>query len=278
MHQRVREAIALNLSLHPSSRREAQIQARQAEHGRRAALPALRQVLREAHAERAAAQSEADRLTAAVDRAREHRGSVAGRRDEIAQTIAAGDDAAAARLIAELTSGSGRPVDNDLGEGIAVSVALTAAERELAVADRALTQLEEQLAAAQQSLAAANRSVREAVAALLRALARTEAEAILVDADALDRRRAGLDALGIELTQLERQLGLAPRAAWPQSINEALHPELRDPPRLPSRHAGTAPEQSHRWSAVRQALIEDAGAYAELDGLPPSCAEPAPAK
>jgi hypothetical protein len=112
-------------------------------------------------------------------------------------------------------------------------------------------------------LGQADYRVREAVAALLLEVARTEAEAILMDADALDRRRAGLDALGIELTLLQRQLG--PRPPWPQVISTALHPELREPPRLPSRLAGTAPEQSRHWAGVRQALLSDEEACAELD-------------
>jgi hypothetical protein len=173
-----------------------------------------------------------------------------------------------------LTSGSGRPLDNDLGEGIATSAALTAADRELTVVDRAFAQIEERLAEAQKRLAATNRHVREAVATLLRELARNEADAILADADALDRRRAGLDALGIELTMLERQLGAARPAAWPQSISEALHPELRDPPRLPSRFAGTAPEAAHHWAAVRKALLEDAEACAEFDPGEPETVAP----
>ena len=78
---------------------------------------------------------------------------------------------------------------------------------------------------------------------------------VIADHDALDRRRAALDALGIEVSTCSRQLGILPGSrAWPPAIREALSPELRDPPRLPSRFDGAAPEASRRRSTTRKCI------------------------
>jgi hypothetical protein len=276
LRRRSQEAAAFNLILTPAGRAAAERERREAD--RAALLPPPREVLRAAHAERAAAQIEADRLTAAAERASEHLAAATAERGEQATAIEQAEAIAAQQLIEQLTGG-GRPPESP-GTGGELRVALADADHQLVVAQRAADAVGAELDTARKRLATTNRHVREAVATLLRELARNEADAILADADALDRRRAALDALGIELTMLERQLGAARPAAWPQSISEALHPELRDPPRLPSRHAGTAPEQCRHWAAVRKALLEDAAAYAELDSDRESetVAEPAPAK
>jgi hypothetical protein len=264
LHRRVEQSRTHNLLLTPAGRREAEARAREAERERRAALPPPRQVLREAHSERAAAQSDADRLTGAAARASEHLAAIAAERGELATAIEQAEALAARQLIEDLNAG--RTTGAVPSPGGEKRIALADAEHRLNVAQRAADAVGGELAAAQQRLAAANRHVREAVAALLIEVARNEAEAILADVDALDRRRAALDQLGIEITNLQRQLGPAARAPWPQSIHEALNPELRAPPGLPSRHAGAAPEAARHWADVRQALLDDAEACAELGG------------
>ena len=87
--------------------------------------------------------------------------------------------------------------------------------------------------------------------------AAAEAASILAAADELDARRAGLDALSLEVTNRQR-VGGAARLPWPPQIREALTPELRGAPRLPSRFASPAgADLVRRWSEVAAALMSD---------------------
>jgi hypothetical protein len=225
-----------------------------------------RAVLREAHAARAEAAAETSRLETALERARQHLAEVAAHYDDLAGAIEAEDAKATKQLLAELTEGvAGRPSPAARHDGER-RVALANAESERSVAQRALDQLTADWETARKRLATAVRAVQEAAAALLLEVARREAEQIRADADALDRRRAGLDQLGIEVTNMQRQLGITPGSRpWLPVIGEALHPELRDAPRLPTRFAGAAPEAQRRWSTAAKALLDDAEACLDLD-------------
>jgi hypothetical protein len=267
LRRRSDEALKISLLLTPAGRREAEARAREAERERRAALPPPRAVLREAHTRQAEAESEVMRLGDAVDRAREHRGIIASRRDEIAQTIEAGDDAAAARLIAELTSGSGRPVDNDLGEGIAVSATLTAADRELAVVDRALAQLEGQLAEVRIRRSAAAADVRRAACALLLRYAETRAERLQAMERAILEDRDALDALTRAITDAQR--GETVRPIWPAQIGQAISPLE------PLRAARATAEGLAYWVNALAGLTRDPEARPDLDAAETELPAPA---
>ena len=87
--------------------------------------------------------------------------------------------------------------------------------------------------------------------------AAAEASEILVAADELDARRAGLDALGIVVTQQQRAGG-AMRQPWPPAIRTALSPEMRAAARMPSRV--TTPDGEglvQRWREVAIRLASD---------------------
>jgi hypothetical protein len=153
-----------------------------------------------------------------------------------------------------LATGSAGRIDSSAGEK---RVALAGAEHALEIANRA----------ADQRLAAASRAVAEAVCAVLLEAARRAAEAILRAADELDERRASLDALALQVTQMQRSGG-AVRTAWPPEIRAALSPEMRGAPRLPSRFSTPAgDDQVRRWSEVAQALATEALQQEELGPL-----------
>jgi hypothetical protein len=83
-------------------------------------------------------------------------------------------------------------------------------------------------------------------------------------ADELDARRAGLDALGLQVTQMQRT-GSAARLPWPPEIRTALTPELRGPPRLPIRVATPAgTDMVAHWATIAAHLADDAEAEIEL--------------
>jgi hypothetical protein len=255
MQARREASLATSRLLHPAFRREAQEQADAAERERRAQLPSPRDVLREAHARQVEAEGEAARLGEAAERAREHRRSVAERRDRIANTIEASDHAAADRLIAELTGGAGAQLGSDLGEG---SAALAAAERELAVAERASAQLEEQLAEVQGKRTIAAGDVRRAACALLLQHAAKWAERLQAMESAILAGRDDLDGLARTVTDTLRAETV--RRAWPAHIGQAIHP--LEPPRA----ARATTEGLAQWRETLAELMRDPETHHDLDG------------
>jgi hypothetical protein len=255
MQARREAALATSRLLHPAFRQVEAEAVREADRERRAQQPPPRDVLRAAHARQVEAEGEAERLGEAAERAREHRGIVAKRRDDIARTIAAEDKAAADRLIAELTGGAGAQLASDRGEG---SAALVAAERELAVAARAGAQLEEQLAEVQGKRTIAAGDVRRAACALLLQHAETQAERLqAMERAALDERDA-LHALTRVITDTQRAETV--RRAWPAHIGQAIHP--LEPPRA----ARATAEGLARWRETLAELMRDPETHPDLDG------------
>jgi hypothetical protein len=242
----------------PSYRQAEQQRAAEAAADRQAALPPPlppRDTLRQAHQARADATAEGERLHSAVDRAQAHVVEVTAHRDGLQHDIEVDEAADTERLIRELAAGTTGRVEPAAGEK---RVALAEAAHQVSVAQRAADRLAGDLAAAQQRLEAAGARVTQAVCAVLLEVARDEAETILRAADELDARRAGLDALSIEVTNRQRSVGGASRLPWPPQIREALSPELRGAPRLPSKFA--TPEGAHqvrRWRTVASALLAD---------------------
>jgi hypothetical protein len=256
LHRRVQQSLVDNLVLTPAGRREAEARAREAERERRAQLPPPRDVLREAHARLAEAEGEAARLGEAAERASEHRRSVAERRARIANTIEAEGEAAAADLIAELT-GSDRPLASDLGDGIATSAALAAADRELAIADLAVAQLDEQLAEASRKRTAAAVAVRRAACNLLLQHAAKWAERLHSMESAILSARDGLDALSRVITDAQRAETVRP--AWPARIGQAINP--LEPPRA----ARATAELLAQWRDTLAELMRDPETRPDLD-------------
>ena len=243
--------------LTPAYRHEQQQQRAAAAAAERPAGPPPREVLREAHQARTAAQGEVERLQTASDRAREHLAEVSATRDTAKRALAAVEATDTARLIDELASGTAGRIEPAAGEQ---RVALAEAEHQVEIASRAVDKLAGDLAAGQQRLETAETKVSSAVSAMLLNVAQAEAEAILRAADDLDSRRADLDALGVVITAQQRRTG-AGRQPWPASIITALQPELRGSPRLPSKFATPAgAEMGRRWSAIAAALLVDAEA------------------
>ena len=241
--------------LTPVYRAEQQQRAAAVQAERQAALPPPRDVLREAHRARADALAEVESLQQAVDRALEHLAEVTATRDAAKRDLEAVEAADTAQLIAELATGTAGRVEPAAGEQ---RVALADAEHQVAVASRASDRLASDLATAQQQLEAAVRAVARAVEAVLLEVAQRQAEAILAAADALDTRRAALDALGIVVTQQQRSGGAGRITAWPPEICMALSPELRGAPRMPSKFA--TPEGAdmvRRWATAALALLVD---------------------
>jgi hypothetical protein len=239
----------------PSYRQAEQQRAAAAAAERQTALPEPRELLRKAHAERADTQAETDRLRSAADRAREHLSEVTATRDAAKESLEAVEADATARLIDELASGqAGRVVERVAGEK---RVALAEIKHQFKISSRAADKLAGDLAGAEGRLASAGRAIADSVCAVLLEIARHEAEAILHDADELDARRANLDALGFQITNLQRTGGTV-RTAWPPEIRTALSPELRGAPRLPSRVASPAGSALvQRWAEVARALTND---------------------
>lgn len=225
--------------------------------------PPPREGLRQAHAQRAAAQHEAHRLQQALDRARAHLVEVSSTRDAAKRDLEAAAEASAARLIDELAiSASGRVEIAGAGEK---RLALAETEGTLEVANRAADRLGADLATAQTRLSAAEARVSSAVCAVLLVEAQRQADEILQAADSLDVKRANLDALGVTITAQQRRPG-ATRQPWPAAIHQALQPELRGAPRLPSRFAwpvGTA--LVRRWTEAAARLAQDPEATIEAE-------------
>ena len=216
--------------------------------------PPPRELLRQAHAQRAEAQREASRLQSAVDRAREHLTEVETARDEARRSLDALEAENTAQLIADLATGSAGRVDPVAGE---TRVQLAECEHQVTIASRASDKLASDLAAAQQHLEAAVRAVMEAVCAVLLAEAERQAVAILAAVEALDDRRRALDSLAVEISNRQR-VGGPSRLPWPAAIREALSPELRAPARMPSQFV-TAEGAAliRQWSAAAAALLAD---------------------
>jgi hypothetical protein len=242
----------------PSYRQAEQQRAAAAAADRQAALPPPpppRDVLREAHRARAAARAAVERLQTASDRARGHLTEVSATRDAAKRNLEALEAADTARLIDELASGTAGRVEPAAGEQ---RVALAECEHQVEIASRAADKISSDLAAAQQNLEAAGARVTQAIVAMLLAEAERQAVEILAAVDALDVQRQTLDALGIEVTNLQRGVGGAVRQPWPAQIREALAPELRAPPRMPSQFATPeGADMARRWATVASALLAD---------------------
>ena len=217
--------------------------------------PPPRDVLRAAHAQRAAATAEVERLQQAVDRSLEHVAAVTETRDGAQRDVAAVEAEAETALISELTSGqAGRVVETVAGEK---RVALAAAEHRVAVASRAADKLAGDLAAGQRRLEIAVRAVEAAICAVLLAEAERQAVQILAEVERLDDRRRALDGLSVEISNRQRTGGAA-RPAWPAQIREALSPQLRAPPRMPSQFSTPdGADLIRRWSTIAAALLAD---------------------
>jgi hypothetical protein len=237
----------------PSYRQAEQARAREAEAERRATLPEPRESLRTAHRERADAKRETENLQQAVNRARAHLDQVTVTRDEARQSLEAVEAEHTAQLIDELATGAAGRVEPVAGEK---RVALAEAEHQVEIANRAVEKLAGDHTAAEQRVVTARAKVETAICAVLLEVAQREADALLAAADELDQRRANLDSLGIEISNLQRVSG-APRTGWPPQIREALSPELRGPPRLPRRVAGAGADMLQRWSEVAAALMSN---------------------
>jgi hypothetical protein len=229
--------------LHPHWRNQAIAQAEA-----RAREPEPRQWLRDAHASRTAARVEAERLEGTSARARAHLDRVNAHHAGLTAEIEADEARSTEQLLEELASGmAGRSAPSSRMEGER-RLALASAEAEKKTAERAIEQLTEQVEATRRRVVASSRAVQEAVAAVMIEAARREAESILADETALNSRRAALDAAGVEITDLQRQMGIRPgEKPWPSVIRDALLAE-RPAAILPSRFAGAAPEAAQRWS------------------------------
>ena len=215
--------------------------------------PPPRDVLREAHRARADARAEVERLQTASGRAREHFAEVTAARDAAKRDLEAIEAEHTAQLIAELATGSAGRVEPAAGEQ---RVALADAEHQVEIAGRASDRLGGDRAAAQRRLEAAVRAVAEAVCAVLLAEAERQALQILQMVEELDDKRRALDSLAVEISNRQRVGGQG--RAWPGSIREALSPQLRAPPRMPSQTA--TPEGAalmRRWSETAAALLAD---------------------
>lgn len=251
--------------LTPSYRLQQQQQRAAAEAARLAALPPgpePRESLREAHAQRAAATAEVERLHSAADRAQAHVVEVTAHRDGLQHDLDVDEAADTERLIRELAEGTaGRVVEPVAG---AKRVALAEAEHEVEIASRAADKLASALGAAQQRLEIAVRAVEAAICAVLLAEAERQAVQILAEVERLDDRRRALDGLSVEISNRQRTGGAA-RPAWPAQIREALSPQLRAPPRMPSQFSTPdGADLIRRWSAVASALLADP--EAQVDG------------
>lgn len=99
---------------------------------------------------------------------------------------------------------------------------------------------------------------------MLLAEAERQAVQILAEVERLDDRRRALDGLSVEISNRQRTGGAA-RPAWPAQIREALSPQLRAPPRMPSQFSTPdGADLIRRWSAVASALLADP--EAQVDG------------
>jgi hypothetical protein len=87
---------------------------------------------------------------------------------------------------------------------------------------------------------------------------------ILAEAERVDDHRRVLDGLAYEVTA--RQRGSQARLAWAPQIREALSPQLRAPPRMPSLFATReGADLIRRWSELAQALLVDVDGEADLE-------------
>ena len=92
---------------------------------------------------------------------------------------------------------------------------------------------------------------------MLLAEAERQAVQILAEVERLDDRRRALDSLAVEITNRQRREGAA-RPAWPAQIREALSPQLRGPPRMPSQFSTPdGADLIRRWSTIAAALLAD---------------------
>ena len=242
----------------PSYRLEQQQRAAAAAAERQAALPPPtppRDVLREAHRARADATAEVERRHTAAERARTHLAEVTAARDVAWRDLEAVEAEAETALIAELASGTaGRVVDPVAGEK---RVQVAECEHQVEIASRAAVKLASDLAVAQQLLEAAVRAVEAAICAVLLAEAERQAVQILAEVERLDDRRRALDGLSVEISNRQRTGGAA-RPAWPAQIREALSPQLRAPPRMPSQFSTPdGADLIRRWSTIAAALLAD---------------------
>jgi hypothetical protein len=258
-HQAALEHAAKLLT--PAYRHEQQQQRAAAAAAERPAGPPPRESLREAHAQRAAATAEVENLQRAGDRALDHLAEVTETRDTAQRALDAVEAEHTAQLIAELATGSAGRVEPIAGEK---RVALAEAEHQVEIASRATDKIGATLAAAQQRLEAAVRAVEAAICAVLLAEAERQAAQILAEVERLDDRRRALDGLSVEISNRQRTGGAA-RPAWPAQIREALSPQLRAPPRMPSQFSTPdGADLIRRWSAVASALLADP--EAQVDG------------
>lgn len=217
--------------------------------------PDPRESLRSAHAQREAAAAEAIRQRSALDRANEHLASATAARDAAKRDFANIEAEHTQKLVEELAAGSAGRVAPIAGEK---RVALAEAEHQLGIAQRAADKLGADLATAQTRLTAAEARVEAAICQMLLAEAERQAVEILRGVEAVDQRRARLDALTMQVTALQRRQGAA-RSGWPTAVYTALQLErLRDAPRLPSQFSTPAGDAMvQQWSRVAAALDLD---------------------
>jgi hypothetical protein len=185
------------------------------------------------------AQATAAELAQVVEGAKAHLAAAKTRHDETLSAVAANEASATSNLIARLT-GRGRLHDlEEANLGGAARMEIAQAQHEFPIATNAYNQLVAEAGQAQQRRERGRTAVRAAIVGLLLDAMRGEAIALLEAEAQLEQSRIELDALGILVTQLERELDPSPavgrpRGRWPDEIREALQPELREKRQLPS--------------------------------------------
>ena len=178
-----------------------------------------RAVWRQSLALESEALAEVDRLAPLIERAGELVRDLESRHRANAATVAAGDDAATARLIEALQAGetsTPAPSQVDVAEAEAIAA-------ELRTARAALAQLERQSTAAAERLDRCKAGVSRCAYAVLVDIGADMAAEILDRAAELETCRADLDALSRLLTAEHRRLNGFP-ARLPASISAALYP------------------------------------------------------
>jgi hypothetical protein len=225
---------------------ERQAREAEAEAQRKAGNPLA--VLAVSHTLQAEAQTEVDRLTPLVERARDLVEDLTRRHAEARAAITDHHTVAAARLTEALAAGTAREALPTAPKTDSLEAAATATAGRLRIASDALQQLTTEMAAAEDLLTRRRHGVSRCALAVLADQAADIADEILDDAAALNERRADLDGLAMLLTFENRRLNARP-AVLPSQIARALHPADRV-------LTGTArPLAASDWRAALAALV-----------------------
>lgn len=224
-----------------------------------------RAALRLAHEERTAAAADISRFTDALARAREHRDAMAARRSDAEARARHIDAEAAEGLIVAFSSGATATVAPEgfsKGDDDAAAKAAKLA-REAEIAEAAADRLSAELVDAQERARVAGWRVRALALATIEAHGEELAQAMLIEQEAMRRRRARLSDLQTLLTNEWR--AICGDAVSPPNVMSAAATAADPPPawKPSSPYVPRQAEPPNRWGRSFQALLDDAEAEIE---------------